>query len=53
MDGVNRVWKVVQQYNGQSIIPIIILIGILFFGSQREKKHKLSDRISWRTSSYF
>ena len=32
MDGVNRVWKVVQQYNGQSIIPIIILIG-------REKKN--------------
>lgn len=52
MEGVNRVWKVVQQYNGQSIIPIIILIGILFL-VVREKKHKLSDRISWRTSSYF
>ena len=37
MDGVNRVWKVVQQYNGQSIIPIIILIGILFL-VVREKK---------------
>ena len=38
MDGVNRVWKVVQQYNGQSIIPIIILIGILFL-VVREKKN--------------
>lgn len=38
MDGVNRVWKVVQQYNGQSIIPIIILIGILFW-VVREKKN--------------
>ena len=37
MDGVNRVWKVIQQYNGQSIIPIIILIGVLFW-SVREKK---------------
>lgn len=38
MEGVNRVWKVVQQYNGQSIIPIIILIGILFL-VVREKKN--------------
>lgn len=38
MDGVNRVWKVVQQYNGQSIIPIIILIGILFL-VVREKQN--------------
>ena len=37
MDGVNRVWKVVQQYNGQSIIPIIILIGL--FLVVREKKN--------------
>ena len=40
MDGVNRVFKVIQQYNGQSVLPVIILLGILFFILKDKKTTK-------------
>lgn len=40
MDGVSTVWKVIQQYNGQSVLPIIILFGILFLILKDKKTTK-------------
>ena len=38
MDGANSVFKVIQLYNGQSLIPIILMLGILFLVIKDKKR---------------